>query len=483
MQDLRNLAWANPFASDRGEIERRIVGDAAFQPLDRGVGSSHFSPNLDAVLASMDRKLRALRQSPKRISADARVAYEEVLVFWVYHQLIEDLDAVVGGASPRRVWQKLNRLLETTVLPGEPSPAWVGPERILAFFYQVRRAFLSIHRYVIGETEPARVLRGRIWESIFGRDLRRYIAGFYERMGEVHTLITGPSGSGKELVAQAIGHARFIPFDSRTATFAVDPTERFLPVNLASLSPTLVESELFGHAKGAFTGAFQERAGYFEQAGPWGTIFLDEIGEVELPIQAKLLRVLQGRRFNRVGESVERCAEGRVVAATNRDPEMAVAEGRFREDLFFRLNGDRLRTLGLEELIEGNIHRLDPMVRFVVQRLVPGETDQAGDGIVASILEYIDSRLGPEYNWPGNFRELEQCVRSFLVHGDYRPVRFVSNRSADGVWKRVMNLEMTSDELLRHYAGEMVAATGSRKAAAARLGVDPRTVAAWMREG
>lgn len=482
MKDLRSLAWANPFAPNRGDLECRIVGDRAFRPLDRGVGSSHFSPNLGVVLERMERALETTRKRGQRVTGDDRIAYEEILVFWVYHQLIEDLDRVVGGASPRSLWQKLNRFLGETVLPGDPSPEWVGPERILAFFYQVRRAFLSIHRYVIGETDAARGLRERIWESIFGRDLRRYIGGFYERMGEVHTLITGPSGSGKELVAQAIGHSRFIPFDGRTATFAVGPTERFLPVNLAALSPTLVESELFGHAKGAFTGAFNERAGYFEEAGPWGTIFLDEIGEVDRAIQAKLLRVLQGRRFTRVGESVERVAAGRVVAATNRKPEAAVAEGTFREDLFFRLNGDRLYTLGLKELIGGDVGRLEPMVRYVAGKLVGIEAGEGDPGLVSSILEYIEDRLGAEYPWPGNFRELEQCVRSYLIHGDYRPVRFVSDRAVDGVWKRIIALEMTSDELLRHYAREMVAATGSRKAAAARLGVDPRTVGAWIRD-
>ena len=112
-------------------------------------------------------------------------------------------------------------------------------------------------------------------------------------MGDVTTLVTGPSGTGKELVARAIGLSRYIPFDAEGQAFADDTPRSFVPLNLSALSPTLIESELFGHRRGAFTGAVADRAGWLETCPPRGTVFLDEIGELDPAIQVKLLRVLQ----------------------------------------------------------------------------------------------------------------------------------------------------------------------------------------------
>ena len=114
-------------------------------------------------------------------------------------------------------------------------------------------------------------------------------------------LITGESGTGKELVARAIAMARYIPFDAKSKSFVSDYTQSFYPLNLSALSPTLIESELFGHRRGAFTGALEDRAGWLETCPPLGTVFLDEIGELDPTIQVKLLRVLQTRRFQRLG--------------------------------------------------------------------------------------------------------------------------------------------------------------------------------------
>src|SRR5690606_29799135 len=122
-----------------------------------------------------------------------------------------------------------------------------------------------------------------------------------------------------ELVARAIGLSRFIPFDPKTQRFAEDFAGSFFPLNLSALSATLVESELFGHCRGAFTGALQDRAGWLEVCPHYGTVFLDEIGEVDPQVQVKLLRVLQERTFNRIGETDARRFSGKIIAATNRD--------------------------------------------------------------------------------------------------------------------------------------------------------------------
>jgi two-component system response regulator HydG len=206
-------------------------------------------------------------------------------------------------------------------------------------------------------------------------------------------LITGESGSGKELVARAI-HA-YSPWKDRP----------FVPVDCGALTPTLIESELFGHVRGAFTGATQDRPGLFRTAAD-GTIFLDEIGELPLELQAKLLRVLQESEFRAVGSDVRIPLKARVVAATNRNLEEAVREKQFRGDLFYRLNVISLKLPPLR-------NRKDD-ISGLAQHFVARYGDATGAGGVAP--EALDCLL--RHDWPGNVRELENCMRRALALAD-----------------------------------------------------------------
>ena len=138
---------------------------------------------------------------------------------------------------------------------------------------------------------PRLALRASIWQSVLTCDMRRYRRTMWKRMADFPTLVTGPSGSGKELVARAIGGARYIPFDPIRLTFDSDQQSAFLAINVAALSPTLIESELFGHRRGSFTGAIADRKGWLETCPALGSVFLDELGEMDLSLQVKLLRV------------------------------------------------------------------------------------------------------------------------------------------------------------------------------------------------
>ena len=160
-----------------------------------------------------------------------------------------------------------------------------------------------------------------------------YERSLYKHLADITTLITGPSGSGKELVARAIGLSRFIPFNESRGQFEEDFITAFYPLSLSALSPTLIESELFGHRKGAYTGALQDRKGYLEACGSYGSVFLDEIGETVPEIQVKLLRVLQTRQFQRLGDPEARLFEGKVIAATNRNLADELKEKRFSRGL------------------------------------------------------------------------------------------------------------------------------------------------------
>ncbi len=208
-------------------------------------------------------------------------------------------------------------------------------------------------------------------------------------------LITGESGTGKEVIARCIH--RNSPRAQRV----------FVPVNCAALSPTLIESELFGHERGAFTGAVGQHAGRFERAGG-GTLFLDEIGELDASLQAKLLRVLQEKTFERVGGTRQITADVRIIAATNRDLKQCVAEGKFREDLFYRLHRFPIEIPPLRER-PSDIRRL---ARFFLARAA---TDFNKPGLAIS----------PEaecvlmaYTWPGNVRELQNTMERVAILSD-----------------------------------------------------------------
>jgi DNA-binding NtrC family response regulator len=205
-------------------------------------------------------------------------------------------------------------------------------------------------------------------------------------------LITGESGTGKELVARAI-HFR--------GTFANRP---FVAVDCGSLVPTLIESELFGHEKGAFTGATRSKPGLFQSANG-GTVFLDEIGELPQEMQAKLLRFLQEKEVRPVGSNNRFKVDVRVIAATNRDLESAYKAGEFRKDLYFRLN---VVTVNMPALRE---RRSDvPMLaHWFLERYANG----ADIPITASAMKCL-----LQYDWPGNVRELENCIERAVALGE-----------------------------------------------------------------
>jgi DNA-binding NtrC family response regulator len=240
-------------------------------------------------------------------------------------------------------------------------------------------------------------LDGIVGTSANIQDVLRMISRLKDTRTPV--LVSGESGTGKELVARAI-HFR--------GAMAQTP---FVAVDCGSLVPTLMESEMFGYEKGAFTGAMKSKAGLF-QAANGGTIFLDEIGELPLEMQAKLLRVLQEREVRPVGSNESHAVDVRVIAATNRDLENAYREGTFRKDLYFRLN---VVTVHLPSLRERRSD-IPMLVHHFLNRYAPGTNLQVTPAAMKSMLQY---------EWPGNIRELENCVARAVTLGDRKTIDVV----------------------------------------------------------
>ncbi len=218
------------------------------------------------------------------------------------------------------------------------------------------------------------------------RQMIEQVAGF-----TTNVLVTGESGTGKEWAARYI--------------HAVSPRKQkpFVPVNCGAIPADLLESELFGHEKGAFTGAISARVGRFE-AAEGGTLFLDEIGDMSLPMQVKLLRVLQERIYERVGSNVSRSCDVRIIAATHRDLETAIQDGKFREDLFYRLNVFPIELPSLRDRKDD----LGELVDNILQR--SGESGLATITLTPGAL-----RILKHYEWPGNIRELANLLERLCV--------------------------------------------------------------------
>jgi DNA-binding NtrC family response regulator len=222
---------------------------------------------------------------------------------------------------------------------------------------------------------------------------------------DINVLIEGESGTGKELVATEI-----VQRGSRA-------DRPFVIVDCGAISPNLVESELFGHIRGAFTGADRDRIGAFE-AADGGTVFLDEIGELPLELQPKLLRALEAREIRRVGETKARKVNVRVVSATNRDLEREVNKGRFREDLYFRLAVLQVRVPPLRERLED----LPILIRVFLSALgVPEQERLFGSAVLAEMSKH---------DWPGNVRELRNYVERSVVLQSAIPAGATARRSA-----------------------------------------------------
>ena len=271
---------------------------------------------------------------------------------------------------------------------------------------------------------------------------------------DVTVLVEGETGTGKELIAQEL---------HRESNRAKGP---FVVINCGAIPANLLESELFGHVRGAFTGAIQTKNGKFQQANK-GTLFLDEIGEMPMDLQVKLLRVLQERCVIKVGSNSVEPIDIRIVAATNKDLETEVAEGRFREDLFYRLN---VITLHLPPLCE----RGDDVI-LIARGLIEKYAKEFN--MVPKNLSQEAITAIRRYRWPGNVRQLENRIKKALILSNKPQIMPDDLDLIPESLKPVMSLAEAKDDFQRRYINEVLELNhGNRSKTARDLGVDPRTI-------
>ncbi len=275
---------------------------------------------------------------------------------------------------------------------------------------------------------------------------------------DVSVLVTGETGTGKELIAREI---------HRRSERATGP---FIAVNCGAIPENLIESELFGHVRGAFTGAVSNRPGKFQLANG-GTLFLDELGELPVALQVKLLRALQEKVVIRVGDSRPETCDIRIVAATNRDLDAMIREGTFREDLFYRVNVVNLPLPPLRDRGEDCL--------IIAKVLLSKYADEMN----SSVHGYSPSALSAlrKHDWPGNIRELENRIKRALVLAEGSLLEAADLGLGEAATSQILPLERAKEEFQRRYVLEVLERNnGNRTQTARDLGVDPRTVFRYL---
>jgi transcriptional regulator with AAA-type ATPase domain len=484
---IGKLGFTNPFGASRPALEAMIVGEgvARSAPWNRSLDWPLRDPAITAITEEAERQitaiqaalLRGAKPDPRERALIGGVAL--YVLYYRYDERFYSLITAEARSESVAFYESFERDYQELFARVEP-PAWASdPGRLFALFFQLRRAFHFVFHQILGTSAAASRLRETVWESLFTHDPWRYLAHLQGRMHEASTLILGPTGTGKELVASAIGFSSFIPFDPARRRFARSFTTAFHPMHLAAMSKQLIESELFGHKRGAFTGAIADRMGHLEGRSASETIFLDEIGELDGEVQVKLLRVLQSRTFHRLGDSEPRKFGGKVIAATHRNLSRALREGSFREDLYYRLCSDVIKTPSLYEQLLGEADELHHLVAVLIQRSL-GTCDPT---TLDEIMGGIERSVGFDYEWPGNMRELEQCVRSLLIHGRYLPPRQPEPRAGlEPLFQQMRTARADLEEVVSEYSRWVYAREGSYARAGRVLGVDRRTVAKHVGE-
>lgn len=473
---VSQAVFTNPFTDDRLALDLEITG------LPGSVAEARRVEALtQKVAAHIDRLAHEERADINQYAGKDRMLLENSFLFDFFHHFLHHfdrfiLDQIEAGSRPLDVpfasqaFSYLRKRGFTTT----------DMRRYFEVAFQLRRAYFFIDSSLVGRSACMKKLRRQLWNNVFTHDLDLYNRYLWDRMEDFSTLILGETGTGKGTAAAAIGRSGFIPYDDKTHRFVESFTRSFISLNLSQFPENLIESELFGHKKGAFTGAVEDYQGLFDRCSPHGAIFLDEIGEVSIPVQIKLLHVLQERVFSPVGSHKKQRFQGRVIAATNRPIKDLRCGGKMRDDFYYRLCSDIFTVPPLRQRIAEDPAELDDLIALLVERML-GHRQPT---ITKMVRSAITRQLARNYPWPGNVRELEQCVRSILLNQDYQG-EYTEPAESDlksKLMKDINNGTIEAQHLLAGYCYLLYRNYGTYEAASRRSGLDRRTVKKYVQQ-
>lgn len=471
-RDVRRAITANPFSDERAAVDNRLTRCAT--PLS---GQKQVELLIDVVKQRLQKACTDLSRPVQCFKGEDRELVQYGVLFHLFHKYCARFDRHIQeqlekGDEPGRVDFGARALEEMTV----QGIARKEGVRFFSLFFQMRRAFYFIDQ-IIGKSSCMKNLRRSLWNNIFTHDIWLYEQYLWNRMEDFSTMLLGPTGTGKGLAASAIGRSGYIPYDEKKQCFAESFTRAFIAINLSQYPEQLVESELFGHKKGAFTGAIERHAGIFSMCSPYGAIFLDEIGEVAIPVQIKLLQVVQDRIFSPVGSHRKERFYGRVVAATNRSIEDLRNRKLFRDDFFYRLCSDIITVPSLAQRIQEDPGELDALLAHTVKRIIGRSSPE----LVLQTLKILRRQIPGDYPWPGNVRELEQAVRRILLKQEYEGDRILAGgEDADTLNRLLAREKLSAQQLLGRYCKVLHERLGTYEAVARHIDLDRRTVKKYI---
>jgi DNA-binding NtrC family response regulator len=471
---VTRVVYANPFSDERIKAEKKIIDvDPSESYEERTKKMIHI------LIQNIERLVDEGKDDIRKFSGKDRSLIENGFLFTMYLQFYPRIDGLIrqqvqaGDTSCRVPFAR--DAISMLVQRGFPEHEAV---HYLATSFQARRAFYFIKRNIIGRSDCVKELRLNLWNNVFTRDFELYARSLWSRMEDYSTLLLGDTGTGKGIAAVAIGRSGYIPFDIKKGCFTESFTRAFVSLNLSQFPEQLIESELFGHKKGAFTGAVTDHEGVFSRCSPHGAIFLDEIGEVSIPVQIKLLQVLQDRVFSPVGSHRTMRFHGRVIAATNRSIRDLRSGRMFRDDFFYRLCSDIITVPSLRQRVREDPGELEDLINHTLARIVGEQSPE----LSVKIKKTIHREIPLDYPWPGNVRELEQCIRRILLRHSYSIDSMVkeSRDSTENLLNTIAEGSLNAQQVLSGYCRILYEKHGTYEEVARRTELDRRTVKRYL---
>lgn len=470
LQLLARATFANPFSKERDELDRQLAG----------IGPRTDDNELiKKVLSAVDGFLAEsnLGSEPANIrffNNDEQHLLNTALLFRCFHRFRDRFDQHIraqGADLESTIPLKFSTDLTAELTGFLPSEDQV--DRYIGIFFQLRRAWFYIEKNLTGSSPSIKLLRRQLWDNVFSSNMLWYEKYLCMQMESFSTILLGETGTGKGAVAAILGKSQFIPWERQKAQFARNFAHSFESINLAGINETFVESELFGHRKGSFGGAIDHYTGIFGRSSRFGTVFIDEVAEVNASVQVKILRALHERTFFPVGSREPETFRGRMIAATSTDLIQLMAEGTFREDFYYRLSSDLITLPRLQQRLSEDQNEQSILVRRLLGDIFGIENED----LSTRVQEILKRDIPANYTWPGNNREFEQRIRRILLTGACIPERL---SAAHPNLPNTHAVPQSAQEVMQHYCRQLYHRLGSYELVARAAGLDRRTVKKYI---